>query len=645
MSTPAHEALDHHATPWLLASALVTTLPHVLHQPYWLSGLAGLLLLWATRLWHNDLRLPGRWLLLLLVAIGCAGILLEFHTLFGRDAGVAMLVIFMAMKLLELKSRRDALVVVLLGYFLLLTHYFYSQSIATGLWLLCCFWLLTATLVRLHGGKYATTRHTLRYAASLCLQAIPLMLLLYVLFPRVSGPLWGLPSDAHAGMTGLSETMSPGSIAQLAQSADIAFRARFEGSQPPKQKLYWRGPVLEQFDGKTWRQGAERGAAANLEGRSPALRYELTLEPHNQRWALALDAPTQLPDDLTLNSALTANFRQPVTERRRLTLAAHLDYRFNLDENPNTLRRNLALPPGSNPRARALAGSWRAAGNSPTEIIAQAQALFAASFTYTLQPPLLGDNAIDEFLFSTQRGFCEHYAAAFVFLMRAAGIPARVVTGYQGGEYNPLDATLVIRQSDAHAWSEVWLTGQGWVRIDPTASVSPRRIETGIAEALPPGEPLPALVQWRADWLRSLRYRWEAMNNAWNQYFLGYDPQRQREFLSRLGMPDTDWRSLAIALGSAGSLLIAAMTAWALYRRPPTDPARRLWQKALRQLARRRVDCAPWETPLALAARVRSECPELAEAFQRVVEAYLAARYGNTPDNLKPLRDAVAQLR
>lgn len=645
MSTPARQALDRQATPWLFASALVTIAPHVLHQAYWLSALAGLLMFWAIRLWWKDERLPGRWVLFLLVIVGCSGILIEFRSLFGRDAGVAMLVVFMAMKLLELKSQRDAVVVVVLGYFLLLTHYFYSQSIPTGLWLLFALWLVTATLIRLHGGPASTTRVSLRYAASLCLQAIPFMLVLYLLFPRISGPLWGLPSDAHAGMTGLSDTMSPGSISRLAQSADIAFRARFSTTPPAKQKLYWRGPVMEQFDGTTWRLHDNRGTSPQLETLSAPLRYEMTLEPHNQRWILALDAPVQLPEALKASNILAVTQRQPVTERRRYELAASLDYRFNAAEDPRTLSRNLALPPGVNPQARALAERWRNSDHRPSAIIGQAQALFAAEFTYTLQPPLLGQNGIDEFLFKTRRGFCEHYAGAFVFLMRAAGIPARVVSGYQGGEFNPLDGYLVIRQSDAHAWAEVWLEGQGWVRVDPTASVSPTRIETGIADALPFGEPLPALVQWRADWLRTLRYRWEAVNNAWNQHILGYDPQRQRELLSRLGLPETDWRSLATVLGITCSLLVAAMTAWTLYQRPAIDPARRLWLTALRQLARRQVDCAPWETPMAVAQRVREQRPELAETFQNVVDAYLQARYGKSNNNLNALREAVARLR
>jgi transglutaminase-like putative cysteine protease len=644
MSTPVRDALDRHATPWLFATALATTAPHALHQPPWLSALTGAMLLWAIWLWWKDVRLPGRWLLVMLVAAGCAGILIEFRTLFGRDAGVAMLVMFMTMKLLELKSRRDTMVVVTLGYFLLLTHYLYSQSIPTGLWLLATMWLVTATLVRLHGGPASPPRETLRHAGVLCLQAIPFMLVLYLLFPRISGPLWGLPLDAHSGKTGLSETMSPGSIAELVQSADIAFRVRFDGPLPPKQKLYWRGPVMEQFDGTTWNPYKGRYRAPQVVAIAPPISYETTLEAHGQRWLLALDAPTSLTAEITMNGTLTASNREAINERQRFRLSASLDYRFNTSEDPLVLRRNLALPAGSNPQTRTLASQWQI-GNTPEAIIGKALGLFASDFTYTLRPQLLGRDGVDDFLFRSKRGFCEHYAAAFVVLMRSAGIPARVVGGYQGGEFNPLDGYLVVRQSDAHAWAEVWLEGRGWVRVDPTAAVSPSRIETGIADALDIGEPLPALVQWRADWVRTLRYRWEAINNAWNQNILGYDPQRQRELLARLGLPDADWRSLATALGIACGLLVAGLMVWTLYKRPERDPVIRLWQQALRHLARRKVDCAPWETPLDLARRVREQRPELADAFQHVVDAYLLARYGNTDQHLKTLRDAIAHLR
>jgi hypothetical protein len=257
---------------------------------------------------------------------------------------------------------------------------------------------------------------------------------------------------------------------------------------------------------------------------------------------------------------------------------------------------------------------------------------------------LLGRDGVDDFLFRSKRGFCEHYAAAFVVLMRGAGIPARAVGGYQGGERNPLDGYLVVRQSDAHAWAEVWLAERGWVRVDPTAVVAPARIETGIADALPAGEALPGFFRSRVDWIRSLRYRWEAINNAWNQQIIGYDPQRQRELLARLGLPDANWQNLATLLGAVCAILLALITGWVLYQRPPRDPALRLWHKALRHLTRRQVNWAPWETPLALARRVRVERPEMADAFDQVVTAYLQARYGAIPGNLQTLRERIAQL-
>lgn len=643
MSTPAREALDHRAIPWLFATAMVTIAPHFEHQPLWLSLFSSLILLWGGWLWWRNQRLPNRWLLILIVVLASAGIHYEFRTLLGRDAGVSMLVVFMAMKLLELKRRRDGVVVINLGYFLLLTHYFYSQSIFTGLWLLIALWVVSAALIRLHGGPASSLRSSLRYAALLGAQAIPFMVVLYLLFPRVGGPLWGLPQDAHAGKTGLSNSMTPGNIAELAQSSEVAFRVRFDGAPPPRGKLYWRGPVLENFDGRTWQPADGARGPEKLDFLSPAIGYETTLEAHNQYWLLALDAPRSLPPETSLNGRLTANSKTPLTNRKRYRLNASLDYRLNLQENEAVLRTNLRLPKGFNPKTQALGEAWRKNEKSPEAIIKKALALFGNEFYYTLRPPLLGTHGVDDFLFTTRRGFCEHYSAAFVTLMRSAGIPARVVTGYQGGELNPLDGYLVIRQYDAHAWAEVWVENRGWVRVDPTAAVSPDRIETGIGNALGSGEPLPMMIQAHGEWLRSLRYRWEAINNAWNQQVIGYDLQRQRELLSRLGFPDSDWQSLGQALIIAIGLLLVGTLGWAFYQRPRHDPVNRLWHKALRHLARHGVNCAPWETPLDIAQRVRQQHPRLADAFDDVVEAYLMARYGLN-GNLQFLREAVARL-
>lgn len=645
MSTPASKALDHWCTPWLFATSLATTIPHAAHQPLWLSTLTALIVIYAGWLWLRNARLPGRWLLMLLVGIACAGVLIEFRTLLGRDAGVAMLVLFMALKLLELRSQRDAMVLITLGYFLLLTHYFYSQSIPTGLWLIASMTLVTATLIRVHGGPASKPLPTLRYAGLLTLQAIPFMLILYVLFPRISGPLWGLPQDAHSARSGLSEQMSPGSFSNLVLSSEIVFRVRFEDEMPASDKLYWRGPVMETFDGRTWRPHAGDSRAPIVEALSPPIRYESTLEANQQRWLLALDAPAPSLNEFGINNTLTVTNRQVISQRSRFALISITDYRFNVSEDGEVLRRNLNLPANLNPKSRALAESWRAQSASPSATVDLAIALFSGKdFIYTLQPPLLGEHGIDQFLFESRRGFCEHYAAAFVVLMRAAGIPARVVGGYQGGERNPVDGFLVIRQSDAHAWAEVWLAGKGWVRVDPTAAVSPSRIESGIASAMPSGEPLPTLITLRSDWLRSVRHRWEAINNAWNQEVLGYNPERQRQLLSRLGLSDNNWQSLIVTLAGLSIAILLTITAWTLYHRPQLDQAQRLWHIALRRIARRQVNYAPWETPSALQRRIEIEKPELATAFAAVVNAYLATRYGASPDKLQDLREAIAQL-
>jgi len=637
------EALDRGAVPWLFACALATTAPHASHLPYWLSSLAGLVFLWSVLLWRRRSPLPRAWLLLPLVAACSGGIFLEYRTLFGRDAGVAMLFLFMALKLLELRARRDAGIVITLGYFLLLTHYFYAQDIPTGLWLLASLTLLTATLVRLYGGSASRPGPTLRYGGLLLLQALPFMLALYVLFPRVAGPLWGLPQDAFAGRTGLSDQMAPGSISQLIQNSDIAFRARFEGPLPDPRQRYWRGPVLEQFDGQRWQQAPAAGPAPDIEALSPPVRYRLTLE--GQRWLLALDAPVQLPEDATLNSRLTAEAKSPNEQRRGADLTSVLSYRFNRQESAQVLRRNLALPPGRNPQTVALGKRWSHSGDAPDAIVRKALAYFRQEpFSYTLQPPLLGEqHPMDEFLFTTRRGFCEHYAAAFVVLMRAAGIPARVVTGYQGGELNPLDQYLVIRQSDAHAWAEVWLPDQGWQRVDPTAAISPARIENGIAAAAPATDPLPALVRLDAPWLRHWRYRWEAVNNAWNQWVLGYNPSRQQQLLSRWGL-SPDWRNLTSWLAALGGLMMILLTAWALRQGPRLDTAQRLWRRALGRLARQGIVAEPGEAPLALLQRVARSHPALAPALEAVVAAYCRLRYGSQADALDDLRVAVKRL-
>ncbi len=624
--------LERSAVPWLLLVGLFTAAPHAEHLPLWLSLLALALLAWRAWLWRGNARLPPRWILVLLVLLGVGGIVGEFHSLFGRDAGVALLFFFVALKPMEMRSRRDALVIVMLGYFLLLTHYFYSQSIPTGLWLLLSATLLTAALIRLHGGAQ-TTGAIFRHAGLLLAQALPFMVILYLLFPRISGPLWGLPHDAYAGQSGLSETMAPGSLSQLIQSGAIAFRVQFADRIPEKSTLYWRGPVLDSYDGLTWRASVLppniKPVPPVIEALGPPVDYVSTLEASNQRWLLALDVPTSLPPDSTLSPLLQPLATNPLHSRAHYAFSSTVRYVANRLETPFALQQALGLPARINPRTRTLAAEWRAQANSDEQIVSAALAMFRReAFYYTLRPPLLGKHAMDEFLFDTRRGFCEHYASAFVFLMRAAGVPARVVNGYQGGELNPVDGFFTVRQSDAHAWAEIWLAGQGWVRVDPTAAVAPSRVEQGIAAALPESEPLPLLLRLDAEWLRQVRNRWEAANNAWNQWVIAYNPQRQRELLSRLGFQNPDWQSMSVTLTALCGITLLLVTAWTLVQRRSDDPAQRAWQRYCARLQRYGVVRAQWEGPLEFAARVVRERPDLGVLTSQAAHCYADLHYG-----------------
>ncbi|MEI7612568.1 MAG: DUF3488 and transglutaminase-like domain-containing protein [Betaproteobacteria bacterium] len=645
---PAPNLLEHDAIPWLLAAVLATAAPHAEHLPLWLSLLSASVFVWRCWLWQRRKGLPTRLALGLLVLAGTAGIGWEYRTLFGRDAGVALLFFFMALKPMEMRTRRDAVVAVMLGFFLLLTHYFYSQSIPTGLWLLVSSVVLIATLIRLHGG--AQPVHTLlRQAGLLIAQALPLMLIIFLLFPRVEGPLWGLPRDAHSGMTGLSSQMSPGSLNKLIQSGAIAFRAQFSGEIPGKSQLYWRGPVFENFDGLTWdaRPPQRMEKPPVIDATGPLYNYVITLEAHNRRWLLALDLPTQLPNGSTLTHTLEARSRDAVNHRARFAFTSSPNYTANVHETPALLQQALRLPTGFNPRSRELAAQWRE-GLKQAELISDAALrLFRQeAFFYTLQPPLLGRHSVDDFLFVSRRGFCEHYAAAYVFLMRAAGVPARVVSGYQGGEINPVDGYLTVRQSDAHAWAEIWLEAKGWVRIDPTAAVSPLRIEQGIAAALPADDPLPGLVRLRTEWIRDLRNRWEATNNAWNQWVLGYNPQRQRELLERIGFSEPDWRSMTATLALLCALTLLTITLWTLFQRDTATPAQRAWNRFCKRLKRSGISRAGWEGPLDFAARVARERPEFAALTREAAEHFADLHYGTGQSvQLQQLNECTKQLQ
>ena len=633
-AVPDLPPLDAQRTGWLLAVAASALLPHADHLPGWLGAVTLLLFTWRLAQWKRGWPGASGWIRTLLIVAGCAGINLTFGRLFGREPGVALLALLLVLKLHELKSVRDGHTVVLLGYFMLLAAFTYSQTPAMAALLFAAMGVITAALIALTGPPAAPLA-LLRQSGWMLAQALPFMLVLFVLFPRVPGPLWGLPLDAHGARTGLSDSMEPGSISQLSQSGEIAFRARFDREAPPARDLYWRGPVLTEFDGRTWRQGA---AARRTGGTpphpviGPRSGYEVTLEAHGKNWLFALETVAALPAGTRVSDDWQVLSGDVVRNRRRDRFESVLAARPGIEEWSAHIDAARRLPRDGNPRARALAAELRRQSGSDAATVDALLRLFRReAFIYTLTPPLLpGADGIDAFLFDTRRGFCEHYAGAFVFLARAAGLPARVVTGYQGGERNSVDSFIVVRQSDAHAWAEVWLPAEGWRRVDPTAAILPSRVERGLAD-LAAGEPVPFVARADLGWLRTLRHRWEAANNAWNQWVLSYDQQRQRELLSRLGMAQPDWQTMTAWMAALCGVMAGALTLWALRRAPGRDPLARAWAGLDRALAPAGLGRAAWEGPLDYAERVAAARPDLEADLRAACTLYADARYGGAP--------------
>jgi protein-glutamine gamma-glutamyltransferase len=637
---PEVRAVSTRDLAWLSGSLLLVIAPHALRAPWWLTLLTLCLYGWRFYFSLNRVPLPSRWLVLGIALAALAGTWIEFRTLFGRGPGILLLMLFSGLKLLETRSHRDAAVAAYLGYFLIVTNFLYTQSIPTAALMCLALFAITATLIGFSAPQRPPAAN-LRTTAVLLAHAAPAALALFLLFPRVQGPLWGLPQDAYTGITGLSETMTPGNLSSLAQSDAIAFRAEFEG-QPPVQALrYWRGPVLWDFDGRTWTVAPVALAQFEPPRGSARYRYSIVLEPHNRPWMFALETVASVPERsrITADGQLLAS--SVVRVRLRYELTSVADAQPSPDEDRRALARALRLPPGVNPRAGALAAGWRAASRSDEEVLARAIAfLIQGRYLYTLEPPPLGAHSVDEFLFETRAGFCEHFSSAFAFLMRAAGIPARVVTGYQGGELNPYDRIVTVRQSDAHAWAEVFIRGRGWLRVDPTAAAVPGRVESGLARAVPQGEALPLMLRERMEWLRGLRSQWEALAHKWNVWVLGYGPERQRDLMSYIGIRDADWRALTAILFTVLGLVTLALLAWSLRRFARPDPVQRAWRAFCSKLALHGVERAPHEGPRDYAARAARTLPASRRAILRIGAQYIRLRYGAHAS-----RPGVARLR
>jgi protein-glutamine gamma-glutamyltransferase len=636
---------------WLLFSLTLVMALHVQHFAIWVSVSILALGIWRYLIQYFHWQMPRIFILMPLTIFVGLGILLTYRGLFGRDASVELLAIMLMLKLMEAKTNRDFIIVIFGAYFLSITTFLFTQSMTYGVAMLLSTFALTATLIGIsHPNGDLDWRFQSKMATSLMLQAAPIMLILFLLFPRIPGPLWGIPEDRHLGMSGLSDSMEPGDISELSLSGKVAFRAQFSGQPPSISKLYWRGPVLWHYDGRRWTMASPTLNLPNesLVTRGDAISYTITIEPSNRRTLLLLDMPVELPPDSSITRDFQTLAKQPIRKRMLYQASSHLDYTLGADVVDRVLELNLQIPDIDNPKTKALAQQWIDQGKSPEAIIEAALTMFREQdFIYTLRPDLLGQEPIDDFLFNTKRGFCEHYAGSFVYLMRAAGVPARVVIGYQGGELNPVGNYLIVRQSDAHAWAEVWLQDKGWVRIDPTGAVSPSRIESGIESAIPNENPLPLLARNQYPLLKQLYLNLDAIDNAWNHWVLGFDQKRQMELLSRLAGSKISWEDIAMAMIVSLAIVGSTLAFFLLKERPAKqDLTQRIYEKFLRKMQRRGLTRLSYEGPQDFSIRAGKQMPSKAVDIDRITKTYTELRYRDqhNMDSIKLFKQQVIRF-
>lgn len=612
-------------------------------------AIALLLGLRLAALWQPALA-PGRWALVALAFLGVGVVLGSYRELAGQDAGTALLLCMLALKTLEIRAARDLRLSLLLFGFLLVVAFLFNQSplfaLYLGLLLLGSFALLadlSAVPVPARGARAWRGRLHLagRRALVLSGQALPFALLLFVLFPRLDAPLWSLGLDRERAQTGVSDSLELGRFSELVRSGAVAFHAYFEQPLPvaPSQ-LYWRGPVLWRTDGRGWEPGAADvidALPADIEPLSDPLDYAIVMEPTEQRWIFALDLPLVAPADARLTRDARLLAKEPIRELKRYPLRSALSYR-SLALSARERALALELPERMiTPRMRLLVGQWQEQGGGARTIVARALTHFNREpFYYTLRPPPLGDNPVDAFLFDTRAGYCEHYASSFAVLMRLAGIPARLVVGYMGAERNPLGGHYLVRQSDAHAWTELWFADSGWTRVDPTAAVAPERIDND-AELADLGGIAPLRFRVGRDtglgrFAHQLRMLADAANAGWNNWVVNFSTTRQQRLLEALGLEHLGAYGLVLGLASGGALLMLALYALLARRRWPADPVERSFARLRGRLARSGLPSHPGEGPRDYLQRVSLERADLAPGLLAWLRLYLPLRYGKTRD-------------
>ncbi|MDX5371047.1 MAG: DUF3488 and transglutaminase-like domain-containing protein [Pseudomonadaceae bacterium] len=641
------------ALTWLLVAQVLVILPHLLHLPPWIIGLWLLCAGWRIQVYRMRARFPSGLLRAGLMLATAAAVFLSRGSLIGLDGGVLLLVAAFILKLVELRSRRDALVLIFLGFFVVVTAYLFDDSLLSALYSLLPVTALLAALIGLqHSGLAERPSATLKLAAAMMAQAVPLMLLMFLFFPRL-GPLWSLPT-AQKGITGLSDSMAPADVAELSRSSALAFRATFDGPVPPRELLYWRALTLDRFDGRRWSQSKSAAVeqAPRWQAQGEALGYSVIMQASGRPWLFVLDIGRSEQPGARQMDDFRLELPRPVLQNL-MYRAQSWPEAVRQAQLPDSIRRRaLQLPAAGDPRSREWAAELRSRHADDESLVAELLRHFNREpYGYTLKPPPVGEHSIDEFLFRTRKGFCAHYAGAMTFVLRAAGIPARVVAGYQGGEANLAGNYLAVRQLDAHAWVEYWLEGRGWISVDPTFQVAPERVELGSQEALAADEgfledsPLSPLRYRQVPWLNELRLAWDQVNYNWQRWVLGYRGEQQLSLLKRW-FGSLDWHRMALVMVGGGALLLGLLVLW-LFKpwHRERDPQRLLLRRFERLLARQGLRRAPGEGVRAFASRAAGVLPAQAQAIEAFASDFEAQRYAGAEPAAGRLREHLAALR
>ncbi len=638
---------------WTTAGLTAALGPHLLRLEPWITAFVLGVAAWRLVAERRGWRLPSTLVRGLVALAVTVGVFLSYATITGLDGGTALLALMSALKLLETRDARDHTVLIFIGWFLCLASFLYAQGVATAAWVLPTVWLLAAALLQVSlRGRGGPPLRPFRTTGAMLLKAAPVALVLFVFFPRFAGSFWGAPSSERA-QTGLTEEMSPGDISDLTQNDVVAFRVRFAGGEPPPpRERYWRALTLNAFDGYTWRRGdSQTFYVPEVTHLGSPVDYTVTMEPTSQQMLFALDMVASWTPGLAHKSwDFSLRARRPINAVLRYDARSHPEYQAGVGLIRSIENLSLQLPSGRNPRALELATRMRATAASDADYLQSVLNLFREQeFYYTLTPPELARNSVDDFLFNTRQGFCGHFASAFTTMARAAGIPARVVAGYQGGDWNPLGGYLIVRQSHAHAWSEVWLPQRGWTRVDPTAAVAPERVERGFEASFAGSEALPGALRRESELLWQAGMLWDNMNAEWNDWVVQFDRDAQESVLSDLGFDDPDWRAFATALAVGLGIAVGILVLWLAFELRPrdTDPAAAAYRRFQKRLARRGIERAAAEAPRDFAQRVRRLRPDLALPALAITETYLRLRYGPAPaaSDLRLLRALVTRFR